>query len=484
MPEELAVATLAVDKKCPLCVDLDGTLVRTDTLLELLLAVRPEWRSMTALVRAWGVGRAAFKAKAAAMAKLEPSLLPYDEPLLDYLRAEKAKGRYLVLATGSDIAVARSVAEHLGVFDEVIASDGARNLKGEAKARALTARFGETGFCYAGNDASDLEVWKTARAAVIVNASRTVADQASQMVPVEARFDRRGSVVTALAAALRPHQWLKNLLVFVPVITGARQYAHAAPWLSAAIAFVAFSAVASAVYVVNDLSDLPADRAHPRKRFRPFASGALQVPFGLAAAALLFAAGGALGATRGLLPILAAYAALSIAYSMRVKEFALLDIFVLATLYMMRLFAGGLATGYLVSLWLLGFSGFFFLALATMKRVGELIALQHSGQRVARGRGYTIDDCHILQMFGCSASFVSALVLALFVQSETASILYANATLLWGVVPLILFWQCRLWLATARGQMHDDPLIYAVGDRASWITGAALGLLFVAARWL
>jgi 4-hydroxybenzoate polyprenyltransferase len=299
----------------------------------------------------------------------------------------------------------------------------------------------------------------------------------------ESAYPKRRSRGRALADAMRPHQWLKNLLVFVPTLTGAHRFADAPSWLASGLAFVAFCAVASAVYLLNDIFDLRADRAHPRKRLRPFASGELGIPVGLVASCVLMATGACLAATQGILGILALYAALSVAYSARLKTYALVDVFVLATLYLMRLFAGGVASGYQVSLWLLGFSGFVFLGLAMMKRVEELRSLESRGEHAAPGRGYTTDDRPMLQIFGCCASFLSALMLALFVQSEASSALYRTLPLLWGAVPLILLWQCRLWLATANGRMHDDPILYALRDPASWTIGAAVGALFLAARW-
>jgi 4-hydroxybenzoate polyprenyltransferase len=299
----------------------------------------------------------------------------------------------------------------------------------------------------------------------------------------EAGARRPRSRWLALAEAMRPHQWLKNLLVFVPALTGVRHFADATPWPAAIGAFVAFSAVASSVYLLNDIFDRRVDRAHPRKRLRPFASGELAIPFGLAASAVLMAGGAILAAAEGILAILALYAAISVVYSARLKTYPLTDVFVLAVLYMMRLFAGGIATGYQVSLWLLGFSAFLFFGLATMKRVEELRGLELRGERTAPGRGYTTDDRPILEIFGCCASFVSALMLALFVQSEASSALYRTLPLLWGAVPLILLWQCRLWLATANGRMHDDPILFTLRDPGSWIIVAAVGALFLAARW-
>jgi 4-hydroxybenzoate polyprenyltransferase len=279
---------------------------------------------------------------------------------------------------------------------------------------------------------------------------------------------------------MRPHQWVKNLLVFVPIFT-AHAIADASAWISASLTFAAFCATASAIYLANDATDLAADRKHSRKRLRPFASGALPLTTGLGAAALLAVAGLALGLASGTLAVIAVYAALSTAYSLKLKEMPLIDVFLLGGLYTIRIFGGGVATGHALSLWLLAFSGFLFLGLALLKRVAELgPAKPASAGQVAR-RGYMPADLPILQMLGCSASFASSLVLALFVQREATAAQYASPGLLWGIVPVMLFWQCRLWLSTARGYMHDDPIIYSARDWVSWLVGGALMLLLLLA---
>jgi 4-hydroxybenzoate polyprenyltransferase len=244
----------------------------------------------------------------------------------------------------------------------------------------------------------------------------------------------------------------------------------------------AFCATASAIYVLNDLSDLAADRAHPRKRQRPFASGALPLSTGLAMVPVLFLIGGWLGVASGTWLALAMYAALSLAYTIRLKEMPLIDVFILAALYTIRLFGGGEASGHQVSTWLLGFSSFLFLSLALVKRVSELYRLQSSAQRRTERRGYTVEDLVILQMFGSAASFASAVVLSLYVQSDTASHEYTRPSMLWGAIPLLLFWQCRLWLSTSRGYMNDDPIVYAARDWVSWLVFIGVVLVAAAAR--
>jgi 4-hydroxybenzoate polyprenyltransferase/phosphoserine phosphatase len=465
----------------PLCVDLDGTLIRSDLLTDGLLAVLGTPRGLGHLPKLMTTDRAVLKQRVAEFVDVDPATLPYNEELLAYLRAEKARGRKLVLATAADRLNAQKIADHLGLFDEVIASDGVRNLKAAAKAEALVARFGERGYSYAGNDAADLPVWKCARKLVLVNVSAAVRREAVAGATVEAEFRDAGSLLTAAARALRPYQWVKNVLVFVPMVT-AHALNDPQSWRAGLIVFLAFCATASGIYIINDLSDLAADRRHPRKRERPFASGRLKPAFGIGLALLLLAAGMVLAHAVNALSIVALYAVASIMYSWVLKEFPLVDVFMLAGLYTARIVGGGLATGHPASLWLLAFSGFFFLSLALVKRAEELQSVARSdGTRAAIRRGYMPEDGTLLQQFGCASAFAASVVLALFVSSNSAMTRYSSQEVLWGIVPLMLFWQCRIWLAASRGKMHHDPIVFAAGDKVSWAVVACLVVLFLIA---
>lgn len=469
----------------PLCIDLDGTLILTDALIEGVTSVLGRGDIKAFLPALLAGNRAAFKRQITEIAPLDVSLLPYNEDLISFLRAQRAQGRRIVLATAADARIANAVAAHLGLFDEVLASDGSTNLTGPAKAAALTERFGENGFVYAGNDANDLPVWQAAHAAIVVNASQSVREQARRLTPVEAEFEVRPPLWKSALRTMRPHQWVKNLLVIVPMIA-AHTLLSISDWRSAIVIFLAFCATASGIYIVNDLADLEADRQHPRKRNRPLASGALPIPVAVAQAATLLTIGAILAAWTGTLSLVATYAAASLAYSLGLKEQPLVDVFMLAGLYTIRVLAGGVATGHSASLWLLAFSGFLFLSLALVKRSGELIAVARSGgEHTAARRGYTPSDIPTLQTFGIASAFASTVVLAMFVASDTVSEKYASPEFLWGVVPLILFWQCRLWLSTSRGFMHDDPIVYAARDWVSWVVvAAALTLLSISVTGL
>jgi 4-hydroxybenzoate polyprenyltransferase len=475
--------TAPAEHQLPLCVDLDGTLCAVDTLHEAAIAVVvSDWRVLFSLPGWFGKGRAYLKQQIAKRWALDAASLPYNPEVLGLLRQERDRGRRIVLCTAADRLVADAVAQHLGLFDEVLASDGVMNLSGPVKAEALVRRFGEAGFTYLGNSQADLAVWDKAATAVLVNASSHVQHAASQHSRIERIIARARPIgPRLLTRALRPHQWSKNTLCLIPMLASGSIEPRA--WLAAVGTMVAFSATASAIYVLNDMSDLDADRAHPRKIRRPFASGDLPVAWGVVLAPVLLLLGAMFGWASGVIPVLVTYATLSMAYTLWLKELPLVDVFVLAALYTLRVVAGGAATEHFVSLWLLGFSGFLFLSLALIKRASELQRLHLANKTRTVRRGYMVEDLAFLQQIGCASAFASAIVLSLYVQSEAATRIYRLPEALWCAVPLLLFWQCRLWLATSRGYMHDDPIVYASKDLASWITLAGLIAAAVIARF-
>jgi hypothetical protein len=490
--ERQAVASVSQ----PLVVDLDGSLVRTDTLIEGFVAALSHPLKLTRALFALRRGRAAMKAALAEIAAFDPALLPYNRELLAFLREEQKRGRPLVLATAADRTIALAVAQHLDLFDAVLASDGVVNLAGGAKLAAIEEALGRSDFSYVGNESRDLVVWRDAASAITVDASPRLLRAVSLIVPIERSFPRDPARTLALVRAMRPHQWVKNLLVFVPLVT-ARAVGDIGGWAEAFLTFWAFSLTASGIYLINDLCDLAADRQHPQKCARPFASGVLPPQIGLIVAPLLVIAGGSLGAASGTWPVLAVYAALSLGYSFFLKSQPLVDVFVLTALYTIRLIGGGIATGYAVSTWLLAFSSFLFLALAIVKRVAELQAIAKRERRgparleggargdagKVAGRGYLFGDLHTLELMGVAASFVTSLVLALYVQSEMMPAGDHRPTLAWGIVPLILFWQCRIWFVTLRGEMHHDPIVYAARDWVSWVvTLASFAMLLLSSK--
>jgi 4-hydroxybenzoate polyprenyltransferase len=357
-------------------------------------------------------------------------------------------------------------------------------MRGHNKGRALAERFGKKGFDYAGNSSVDLPVWSEARQAIVVNASEQLAQRARQRTEVSHVFNGSGSKARALIKALRPHQWVKNFIIFVPLLT-SHSFGNTKLVLSGVLAFTAFCFCASGVYVLNDLLDLESDRQHESKKRRPFASGELPLPYGLISAPLLLAlsAGVALCLSWQFVAVLALYFVLTTSYSWRVKQIALLDVFFLAGLYTIRLVAGHVATGIKYSFWLLAFSMFIFLSLALVKRFTELKMLRQQNRHDSKGRGYVASDLELVAMLGIANGFLAVLVMALYVNSPEVQNekLYENAKLLLLICPLLLFWISRVWLIAHRGQMHDDPIVFALKDRVSYLIGAlTLGIVWLA----
>lgn len=456
----------------PLCVDLDGTLIRSDLLMESALALlaRKPWSIFHML--GWLVrGKAHLKQQIALQVTIDPASLPFNEDVLGWLR-EQRMTREIVLCTASDALLAAPVAAHADVFDAVVASDGDINLSGANKAKALVERYGERGFDYIGNAPVDLAVWKHARSALVVEHGRGLSGAAAKVTELGRRFELRRGGIRAWAKALRVHQWIKNVLVFLPLLAAHRVFdVHALA--STVIAFLCFGFCASSVYLVNDLLDLPSDRQHHRKRHRPFAAGTLPLVAGPVAAATLMLAGFGLACTVStpFLLVLVGYYILTTAYSFQLKRVMMLDVVVLAGLYTTRILAGTAAVALHPSFWLLAFSMFIFLSLAMVKRYIELLALQASGKVKARGRGYDVDDIPLIQSLGASSGYMAVLVLALYVDSTASMALYRHPHYLWLLCPLLLYWISRTWAIAHRGVMHDDPVVFAVMDRTSRIIG-------------
>ena len=458
----------------PLCVDLDGTLIRTDLLVESALALLARRPWMVFALPIWLMrGKAFLKREIARRAGLDVALLPYDERMVDALRRAGDEGRLRVLCSAADQSLVDAVANHLGTFELALGSDGDRNLAGRRKASALAARFGERGFDYAGNARIDLAVWRAARRAWVVNAPAALAGSAALVCDVDRHWPAEGGGVRAWIRALRLHQWLKNLLVFLP-LAASHRFTEPGAVVDAVGAFVAFGLCASGVYLLNDLLDLPVDRQHPRKRLRPFAAGRLDLLRGVLAAPLLAAAG--LGLAFWVSPafalVLGGYYVLTAAYSLKLKRIAMLDVIVLAALYTVRIVGGAVAIGSALSFWLLAFSMFIFLSLALLKRYAELQSMLAVGRSSAAGRGYAVDDLPLLQALGAAAGYAAVLVLALYINSPESLVLYDRPQLLWLVCPLLLYWISRAWIVAHRGAMDDDPVVFAVTDRVSQIVVA------------
>ena len=462
-------------------VDLDGTLTLTDTLHESVLALVRTKPFMLFLIPIWlAKGVAYLKLKVAENSILDVTTLPYNVPFIDWLKEQKASGKEIVLCTAANELIAHNVFKHFDFFDDVIASDEYINLKSTNKRKTLEGKYGEHGYDYAGNSSADVEVWGGASQAIVVNANARVLAKATKVASVSETFPSENPSLSVWLKALRVHQWLKNLLLFVPLLA-AHQFGNFQSLATLTLAFISFSLCASSVYIINDLLDLESDRLHPRKKNRPFASAKLPISLGVAVAPLLIGSSVTLGAIVGedFLVILLLYLALTVAYSLALKRVVLVDCLTLATLYTVRIIAGAAAVSVTLSFWLLAFSVFIFLSLALVKRYAELKVQIQEGKSYAHGRGYIVSDAPLLQTLGVSSGYISALVIALYVQSEDVVPLYAQPLAIWLVLPILLFWVSWVWLKAERGEMHDDPIVFAAKDKSSLAVAALTIVVFV-----
>lgn len=466
----------------PLCVDLDGTLVKSDTLYDsvVVLARRKPyllWRLPLWLLE----GKARLKQRVGAVVQLDVARLPYNRELLDYLRSESKQGRRIYLATGADGDLARRIAAHLGIFEGVLASDGATNLTGENKLKQLQ-RLGPGGFDYVGNAVPDGVLLAHATEAMVANPDSALSSLLRvRKVAIGRRFEDRAPRRRALARAMRLHQWAKNVLVFLPLLLAHKLDARS--WLQTAAAFFCFSFCASANYIVNDLLDLEADRHHSQKRFRPFAAGDLAVLTGLLLV-VLFLAAALVGVL--LLPArftlwLGIYFVATLSYSLYLKRFAIVDVLILSGLYTLRMLAGAAASDTPISHWLASFSIFLFLSLAMVKRFSELENLRARGGVPANGRGYLLADVEQLRSFGTASAYAAVVVFSLYISGIDQTGLYRHGARMWLVVPLMLLWLSRIWLLASRGELDEDPVIFALSDRMSILIGMAVVLVALAA---
>ncbi|MEZ7813903.1 MAG: 4-hydroxybenzoate polyprenyltransferase/phosphoserine phosphatase [Paracoccaceae bacterium] len=466
-------------RKKPLAVDLDGTLVHTNMLLENIIStvVRAPLKFCLALM-ALKRGKAAFKAFLAQNLEFDPEVLPYNGALLDRLRQEN--DRDLILCTASDKVIASKIAEHLGIFKDVMASDGQVNLAQKKKADALVARFGPRGFDYVGNSADDLLVWAEADRAWVANATGRVLARAKAQGNVDRVFPVQENTLKTWLKALRVHQWIKNILVFLP-LAAAHEFSDTSLLFYTFIGFFVFSLTASGVYVVNDLIDLSADRSHPTKRLRAFAAGRIGIITGIFLAIMLFGTGLYLGTflQAQFLFWLLIYIFLTTIYSLWLKRLVLFDCFALASLYTIRIMAGGGLLVQSVSLWLICISLFSFMSLAFVKRYAELLENKSIGKGNLKGRGYHVTDGPIIMILGIASGYAAAVIMGLYINSAVVRQMYNSPEIIALTIPVLCFWNSWIWLKASRGEMHEDPVMFAIKDRLSLFCGAIFGAILI-----
>lgn len=466
----------------PFVVDLDGTLVKSDLLFECVMSfVRSKPLHCLKLLPWLWHGKAYLKDRLAMATDIDVATLPYDPDALRMIEEQRNAGRKIVLATASHHTLAVRIAEHLKLFDDVLGTTLEQNLSGTNKRDVLVTLYGEKGFDYIGNSLDDLPIWRSARRAYIVNPLAGVERATRHMDNVVQVVQSRVTYFRSLYKALRIHQWMKNVLIFVPLLAA---HLMANPLLlgRGMLAFILFGLCASSVYLLNDLLDLNDDRKHPTKRNRPFASGSLSIQSGLVVFPLLLSAsfiGAWLWLPHPFVAVLACYYILTLVYSLALKRLMALDVIALALLYTLRIIAGGAAFGLDLTGWMLAFSMFMFLSLALVKRYAELLLALHSGiTGKTGGRDYFPADLAMLSSLGAASGYLAVLVLALYIHDSVTTQLYASPRWLWFACPLMLLWITRIWLLTHRGRMNEDPVVFALRDRLSLVMGTAFCLIF------
>ncbi len=470
-------------KVCPLCVDMDGTLLKTDLLFESLLKLVKQNPLFIFLVFIWLLkGKAYMKSQIAERVYIAAHTLPYNQEVIEYI---KRNSRKTILVTGSNWRLAAEVAEHLGIFHDVIASDEHINLTKSNKRNHLVDRFGENGFDYIGNDKDDWAVWTAARNVLIVSKDNKYLRETQKIFTPTKVFKLPGITFRDFIKAIRVHQWVKNLLIFIPFLL-EHQLNNFSDIRVLLLGFFCLSFLASFTYIINDLLDLESDRQNETKKLRAFASGKLSIKQGLAIMVLLFAA---VIAMTPLLPtsfllVLGAYFISTLSYSFYFKSVAMLDVCVLASLYTLRVIGGGFAIDSELSFWLLAFSMFFFLSLALAKRVSELENLKQQQRQSSNGRSYQVVDLPMLTSAGVSSGILSIAVVALYINGEKVLQMYPLPQALWLICPLLLYWIGRVWMITARGEMHEDPILFAIRDHTSILTAFFAVLVILSALTL
>jgi 4-hydroxybenzoate polyprenyltransferase len=486
MPSSSATDTLTLDvssKLKPLVVDLDGTLVRSDLLVESAFAhLGHDPLRLVGLLSAIWRGKAALKAEIAAKTDIDVSQLPYDEDVVSLIHQRRAAGHQVYLASASNERYVQAVADHLGLFDGWFASNDKENLSSDLKARRLVEAFGDGGFDYVGNGRADLAVWNVAHRRIAVHASPGVRSKLRDMDPDATVLENATGRTRAWIKLLRVHQWAKNALIFVPLVTAQRFDLVA--FGEAIGAFLAFSLAASAIYILNDLVDLDADRKHPSKKHRPLAAGTVAITRAvvLIPALLVVAFTGALAIAPALAAVLVAYVSLTIAYTFVLKRKMLVDVLVLASLYTIRVVAGAAAISVRMSEWLLAFSMFIFTALALIKRYVELTARLDKDLSDPTNRNYRKSDLDIVAALAAAAGFNAVTVFALYISSDAVRPLYRHPQALWLICPILMYWLGRALLMAERRLIDDDPIVFALRDRNSYMALAVIGLILIGAR--
>ena len=466
-----------------LYVDLDGTFIKSDTLFESFIVAIKSNPFIIFICIGWLIkGKSYFKHQLSQHADIAIQLLPVNPEFYTFLIKEKEKGREIVLATASNEKYAKSVCDIFDLFDAYISSDIDNNLKGKdklLKIKSLSERYS-----YAGNSSEDFVLFEQAEESYLVNPTKKARKMSLDFIPTRL-FDNEKQSVTAWLKQLRVHQWIKNSLIFVPLLVSG-YFVDIGSILLSLIGFFSFSFLASATYIINDLLDLNSDRNHKQKKYRPLASGSISIVDASLVAAILFilAIGIALSLDGLFIYVLTGYLLLTLVYSFKIKQYIGMDVIALAMLYTIRILAGAVILNVTVSFWLFSFSMFVFLSLALIKRCAELKSLEGEDVNHTTGRDYNLLDYSVLMNLGTSSAMLSILMFSFYVNSNVLADQYQQPTLLWLIVPALCYWMMRMWIKTHRGEMHDDPIVFTLKDNGSLVTIGFIGLTALLAQIL
>ena len=471
MPNSLNQSTLYVD--------LDGTVIKTDLLFESILLLLKKNFFLALLVPVWLLkGKANLKHQLSKRVHIPVELLPLNTEFHDYLKEEVERGRNIVLISASNQLPVRQVGDYLGLFIDAMGSDEDHNLKSKSKVTRILQLDPAGGFIYAGNSKADIAVWSEASEAILVNCKRSLAKSLQHGNENIQHFDVPQPALKKCWQAIRPHQWLKNALIFLPLIL-SHQLDQSNLLLQSCVAFLSFSFVASSVYLLNDMLDLNSDRQHRSKSRRPFASGDLSLVYGYLGVPVMLALGFliALWLPSGFFPILLSYWLVTTLYSLRLKSLFLIDVLTLASLYTWRIIAGAAAISVITTYYLFAFSFFLFLGLAIVKRYTEYLNLRNQGKSSIEGRSYGVENLQALATIGGSSNLLAVMVFAFYINAPATTELYSNPLLLWAICPLLLYPLWRIWAFARRGELNEDPVLFALTDRRSQLSAALCGLI-------
>ena len=477
------------EEKC-LFVDLDGTLIKSDLLFECLVPIIKNYFYALFLAPFWLLkGKAYLKDKFSDLVSINPEILPYNNNVLEYIRKEKENGSKIILATASNIKLAKSISDYLGIFDDVIASSKEENLKGKNKLNKIKLYIENNNtnkeFSYIGDSEADVKIFNETNIPIVVgnkNVFNKIKSKNDKTTFVDGENDFS---LKKFFKMIRTYQWVKNFLIFLPLIL-AHKFLDVNLLLKALVAFFSFSFLSSSVYIINDIMDVESDRIHPSKKNRPIASGAVKISSALKVAFILMPLSFIISIFLGkeFLFVLLTYFITTSCYSFYLKKIMLVDILILSLLYTVRMFAGGVALNIYLSPWLFMFSMFFFFSLACAKRYSELYAVRNNLQDEIKGRGYQAQDLEQIQIFGSSSGYIAILIFALYIQSDISMKLYKTPSFFWALCPIMLYWISRVWLLSHRGQMTQDPIIFALKDKVSYVVLILSIIIFGVAKYV